>query len=247
MYHPSRDIGEPEKYGLNHINDTFIESLDGVRIQVWQRTAQPGYPTIMYFHGNADNLGDRAAKFSAFIDNGFGLVAVEYRGFGKSEGTPTESGIYRDAQAAINYALIDLKIPQEELIYFGESLGSGVAVQMAVKRPPALLVLEAAYTSVETRSAELYPFIIGVRQLVLDKYDSIAKIKKITCPLLMLHGTKDLTIPLRHGQRLFDAASEPKRLVVYEDVHHADYTPEQIITPLIEEAQKLGLIKTSAS
>lgn len=245
MYHPSRDIGDPGKYGLGQINDLFIESLDGVRVQLWQHTAKPGYPTIIYFHGNAINLGDRVAKFSAFIDSGFGLIAVGYRGFGKSEGTPTESGIYRDAQASINYALIDLKIPQEELIYFGESLGSGVAVQMATKRPPALLVLEAAYTSVETRSAELYPFIIGVRQLVLDKYDSLSKIKKVICPLLMLHGTKDLTIPLRHGQQLFEAANEPKRLVVYDDVHHADYTPEQIVTPVIEEAKKLGLIKSA--
>lgn len=242
MYHPARDIGKPEKYGLNGVEENFVNTVDGVCLQMWQHTARPGYPTVIYFHGNAANLGDRASKFSAFIDNGFGIVAIGYRGFGKSSGYPTEAGIYNDARAAIGYAINTLKLPDNKLIYFGESLGSGVAIQMATELPPALLMLEAAYTSVETRSAELYRFLLGVRYLVLDKYDSLSKIKNVNSPILMLHGGKDMTIPIHHGQTLFAAANEPKRIIIYKDVNHTDYTPEQIITPLLEETRKLGLL-----
>ena len=98
-------------------------------------------------------------------------MAVSHRGFGKSEGSPTEAGLYADARTAIDWAEGTLKMPSKKLIYFGESLGSGVAVQMATERPPGLLVLQAPYTSLETRAAELYPFVIGVRHLVRDKYE----------------------------------------------------------------------------
>jgi fermentation-respiration switch protein FrsA (DUF1100 family) len=113
---------------------------------------------------------------------------------------------------------------------------------MATEKAPALVGLEAAYTSVETRSAELYPFVLGVRQLVLDKYDSLSKIKNVHAPLLMLHGQLDPVIPLAHGETLFAAANEPKQLVVYPHVHHADYSNEQIVVPLVAKAKQLKLI-----
>lgn len=242
MYHPVRTIAEPVTYGLPNVEESFITSKDGIRVQIWHEAAKPGYPTIIYFHGNAGHFGERAAKFSAFTGSGFGLLALSYRGFGKSGGSPSEQGIYDDARVTIDYALNVMKVPQSKLIYFGESLGSGVAVQMATERAPGLLVLEAAYTSVETRGAEMYPFLIGVRTMTMDKYDSLSKIKNVHAPLLMLHGTLDLTIPLRHGQQLYAAANEPKELVVYEGIHHADYSNEQILQPLLRMTKKLGLI-----
>jgi len=205
MYHPAKNIAPPEVYGLSGVEDVFLSSADGVRLQAWVRPSRKGMPTIVYFHGNAANLSDRAAKFGGFIDAGFGLVAVSYRGYGKSEGCPSEAGLYADARAAVAYAKKIMHVPQEKLIYFGESLGSGVAVQMAAEQTPALLALEAAYTSVETRSAELYPFVLGVRNLVLDKYDSLSKIKDVHAPLLMLHGQRDEIIPLSHARTLFAA------------------------------------------
>jgi fermentation-respiration switch protein FrsA (DUF1100 family) len=244
MYYPVKAIAEPTTYGLKNIEEVFIHSSDGVQLQTWVNKAKDGYPTIVYFHGNAFHLGERASKFSSFCDAGFGLIAVSYRGFGKSTGRPSEMGIYSDARASVEYALSKRNLPLGGLIYYGESLGTGVAVQMASERHPALLVLEAAYTSVETRSAELYPFVIGVRRLVRDKYDSLSKIKNVSAPLLMLHGEKDPTIPLRHGQTLFAAANEPKSIVTYPDVHHTDYSGEQIIAPLIEAAKKCGLIQS---
>jgi fermentation-respiration switch protein FrsA (DUF1100 family) len=242
MYHPVRAIQKPEAYGLRDVHEVFIKSADGTTLQIWQHMAKNSYPTILYFHGNAGNLLDRAPKFGMFVENGFGLIAVSYRGYGKSGGFPTEAGIYDDARATIDYATHTLAIPQEKLVYFGESLGSGVAVQMASERKPGLLMLEAAYTSVETRSAELYPFLFGVRHLVLDKYDSLSKIKNVHCPLVMLHGEKDSIIPTMHGRTLFAAANEPKNLVLYKEVDHTDYTNEQILLPLIDAAKKAGLL-----
>lgn len=242
MYHPVKTIAEPMAYGLAQMQEIFIRADDNTRLQVWHEPAKSGYPTILYFHGNAGHMGERAAKLCAFTGAGFGLLAVSYRGFGKSEGSPSEAGLYSDARATIDYALTQLDIPQNRLIYFGESLGSGVAVQMASERAPALLMLEAAYTSVETRSAEIYFFVMGARYLVRDKYDSLAKIKNVHAPLLMLHGAKDATIPLHHGQQLFAAACEPKNMVVYPNVYHADYSNDQILEPLLKETRKLGLI-----
>jgi pimeloyl-ACP methyl ester carboxylesterase len=103
-------------------------------------------------------------------------------------------------------------------------------------------MLEAAYTSVETRSAELYPFVLGVRSLVLDKYDSLAKIKNVHAPLLMLHGQRDEIIPLAHARTLFAAANDPKQMVVYPDLHHTDYSNGQIIVPLIDAVRKYKIV-----
>ncbi len=242
MYHPVKSIAEPAIYGLTTVDEVFLASSDGTKLQTWTHAPRAGFPTILYFHGNAFHLADRAVKFSGFVDAGFGLVAVSYRGFGKSEGRPSEYGIYNDARAAIAYAIDKMNIAPDKLIYFGESLGTGVAIQMACDLPPALLVLEAAYTSVETRSAELYPYLLFARKMVRDKYYSLAKISHIKSPLLMFHGEKDAIIPIRHGRELFAAANEPKTFVVYPDVHHTDYTNEQLLVPLLDAARKYGLI-----
>ena len=113
---------------------------------------------------------------------------------------------------------------------------------MATERPPGLIVLQAPYTSVEMRAAELYPFVIGVRHLVRDKYDSLSKITNVEAPLLILHGAKDAIIPLRHGETLFAAANEPKTMVVYSEAHHDDFSGEQILMPLVKTARKFGLV-----
>lgn len=242
MYHPDRLIGPPAEYGLGQVRDILTPG----GVQLWVSEAKHGYPTIIYFHGNASHLGNRADKFRAFLEEGFGLVALGYPGFGKSAGSPSETANYAAARLAVAYAHETLGVPYARLIYFGESLGSGVGVQMAVEHPPGLLALEAAYESVETRSAELYPFILGVRMLVLDKYDSLSKITRIHCPLLMLHGARDGTIPIRHGRAVFAAAALPKRFVEYPDVDHADFSPEQVVTPLVQESRRYGLIDQDA-
>jgi fermentation-respiration switch protein FrsA (DUF1100 family) len=242
MYYPRKMMASPSALGLEGMTELFLETPDRVRLQTWVQAAHSGFPTILYFHGNAYHLGERAAWFKGFVNAGFGLVAVSYRGFGKSVGNPSEAGIYIDARAAIDYAEGELKLPAQTLIYFGESLGTGVAVQMATERRPGLLVLQAPYTSVETRAAEIYPFVIGVRHLVHDKYNSMAKIGGIDAPILILHGAEDSVIPLRHGEALFAAANVPKTIMVYANTHHDDFTCIQITAPLKAAAVKYGLV-----
>ena len=193
MYFPAKMTAPPSAFGLKGVEDIFVETSDKVRLQTWVHAARPGYPMVVYFHGNALHLGERGRCR-------IGLCVSPRR----------EAGLYADARIAIDYAQGTLKMPSKKLIYFGKSLGSGVAVQMATERPPGLLVLQAPYTSVETRAAELCPFVIGVRHLVRDKYDSLSKIASVEAPLLILHGAKDAIIPLRHGETLFAAANQPK-------------------------------------
>jgi fermentation-respiration switch protein FrsA (DUF1100 family) len=234
MYHPVTEISLPEAYGLPHFSEIRLVAEDGVALQAWHKEASTDMPTVLYFHGNAGNLANRAFLFASLAEHGFGILAVSYRGYGKSEGAPSETGLYRDALAAYDYAAQRLHLPREHLIYFGESLGTGVAVELALRHPPALLALEAAYASVAKRAGEMYPFIPFGDRLARDKYDSLSKIGRVDAPLLMLHGALDTLIPVRHAQALFNAAREPKELIIYPLVHHADFSAAQIIEPLIK-------------
>ncbi|MBY0408120.1 MAG: alpha/beta hydrolase, partial [Rickettsiales bacterium] len=182
----------------------------------------PGFPTIVYFHGNASHMGNRAGKYQAFADKGFGVLAVSYRGYGKSTGAPTELGLYEDARAALAYVSENLHTPLSQVLIYGESLGSGVAVQMACEHEIGALVLEAAYLSVAQRAAELYPY-IPVNWLIKDGFHSIRKIGKVKAPLLLFHGELDETIPFAHGKALFEAAPSVKQSHYFPHVGHNDF------------------------
>lgn len=241
LYHPSKEIGTPEQYGLSGFTEDFITAADGTRLQIWYRKADEGRPTIAYFHGNAAHIGNRAYSYDALAKKGFGLLALSYRGYGKSEGSPTEEGLYMDARAAIAY-LNGKGLPTGQLILYGESLGSGVAVQMAVEHPVAMLVLEAPYTSVEDRASELYRF-IPVRMMIKDKFRSIDKIHSVSAPILLFHGELDPIIPVRHGWALLAAANEPKQGYFFPGVHHNDFDSALISEHILAFAQRHNLTK----
>ncbi len=219
---PDKTIEAPAHYGLDGTQDITLTSKDGTRLQAWLRPAAPGFPTLVYFHGNAANLAFRAPKFIEFTRAGFGLLALHYRGYGHSEGSPDESGIYDDARAAMEYARDTLHLPPSQTVLYGESLGTGVAVQMGTEYDVAALVLEAPYTSVETRAAELYPY-LPTRLILKDKFYSEMKIKSVHAPLLILQGDKDMVIPIRHGRKLFGLANEPKAMIEYPGIGHTDF------------------------
>lgn len=241
LYMPDRNISPPQSYGLQGFSDLFIPSKDGLNIQLWHKTAQSGFPTIIYFHGNAANLGNRAPSYQSFVDKGFGVLALSYRGFGKSEGSPSEEGIYHDARATIAYAKNELGLKIDRLVYYGESLGSGVAIQMATEHSPGALILEAPYTSVAGRAAEIY-FYVPVGLLIKDRFDSIGKIAQVHTPLLILHGEKDITIPISHGKALLDKANTPKKAEFFPDRGHNDFDRDVISTHVLDFTQTHGLI-----
>lgn len=177
-------------------------------------------PVILYFQGNSGNFSGRVNKFRALLKEGFGLLALSYRGFNGSEGEPTESGLYEDARTA--WAWLQQQHPHSPVILYGESLGTGVAVQLATEKQAALLVLEAPYTSVTDRAGEMYPW-LPVHLLLRDHFDSLAKIRQVQEPLLVFHNEGDAVIPIQHGKKLFAAAHAPKKAKWFRRMGHIDF------------------------
>lgn len=222
LYHPNRHIKTPDVYGLEDFSEYFTAAADGTHLQLWYKPSTNNLPMIAYFHGNAGHIGERAYIYRALANQGFGVLALSYRGYGKSQGKPTEAGLYQDARAAIDFLLNEKKIPLSEMIFFGESLGTGVAVQMATEYQMAALVLQSPYISVEDRASELYRY-IPVKRLLKDKFRSIDKIGSVTAPVLIFHGERDDVIPVKHGHTLLEAANEPKQAYFFPDVRHNDF------------------------
>jgi uncharacterized protein len=195
---------------------------DGVKLVGW---IMPAADTASAFwllvcHGNAGNLSqfDRPAHYAALRQLGVNLFAFDYRGYGESGGSPSEHGLYRDADASYRYLREELGVPPERIILFGHSLGSAVAIDLASRTPVAGLIVEGGLISVVQRGQELYPF-IPVRWIARTRFSSIDKIAQVTAPKLFLHAVQDEVIPLSHGRRLFQAAAEPKTLVELRGTH----------------------------
>jgi fermentation-respiration switch protein FrsA (DUF1100 family) len=247
MYIPEKTILEPEHYGVQNTRIIPLVSEDKTEIEAWYLEAtKPSLPLIVYYHGNAGHIGDRMAKISHFVAAGFGVLAVSYRGYGKSKGAPTEMGLYADARTALLHALDTLEIPPERIVLYGESLGSGIATHMAKDMadkhtPVAGLILEAPYTSVARRSQEMYPFIPAL-YLVKDKFHSIDKIAGIHCPVMIFHGEKDTVIPIHHGRALLEKAHEPKRGVFFDEVDHTAFDYPTLAKHLLEFAEEHKLV-----
>ena len=200
-----------------------IPSGDGVTLVAWVIRA-PARDTagrwLLICHGNAGNLSDsgRPEHYAGLRALGLNLLAFDYRGYGESGGSPSEAGLYRDAEAAYGYLRDTLGVPPERIVLFGHSLGSAVAVELATRVPAAGLVLEGALMSVIARAQEVYPY-VPVRWIARSRYASIDRIGGLRLPKLFLHARADEVIPLAHGRRLFDAASPPKTFVTLAGGH----------------------------
>ena len=179
-----------------------------------------GRPTILYFHGNGGGLANRAMRFGRYQNAGFGIFVMSYRGYSGSTGSPTETHNIADARLAYDY-LIKQGLKPADIFLYGESLGSGVAVQTAAAVPVAGVILDAPYTSIVEVGAKAYP-ILPLNWLMVDRYESDKRIASINAPLLILHGTRDQVIPLEMGQRMYALAREPKKIVVFPEGRHID-------------------------
>lgn len=238
LYLPDKKIGGPEIYGLVGFSEYFIKTPDNFSLQAWYKPAKADMPTILYFHGNASHMGNRAGIYSALARKGFGVLSVSYRGYGKSEGSPHEQGLYTDARTAIAFLTEQNKIPLENIILYGESLGTGVAVHMAQEYKVRALILQAPYTSVTGRAAEIY-FFLPVKLVMYDHFDSISKIANIKSPLLILHGELDITIPIHHGKTLLAAAPEKKQAIYFHDVGHNNFDSSAIAENVLEFVNRM--------
>ena len=219
----AREVDDPPAgFALGHRAVDF-RSADGTRLHGWIVTAaradSSGY-WLLISHGNYGNIGfgERPEFYAYARDIGLNLFAFDYRGYGRSDGRPREQDVYHDAEGAYRYLVDSLRVPPDRIVLFGHSLGTGVATELATRVPVAALVLEAAYTSLPDIGHELYPW-LPVRLLAGERFETIGKIGQVTVPKLFLHSLDDDIVPYVHGQRVFAAAAEPKRLVTVRGGH----------------------------
>jgi uncharacterized protein len=199
------DLGDLARLGVVEVK---LTTADGLSLLAWYLPPPEGAPVIVYFHGNGGHIGYRAERLRRFAREGYGVLLAEYRGYGGNPGTPSECGLYADGAAALDF-LVHAGIEPAATVLWGESLGSGVAVYLAAERDAGGLILEAPFTSVAAAAQHHYPF-IPAAMLVRDRFDSLARIGRVATPLLVMHGERDMIVPVRHGRALFAAAAEPK-------------------------------------
>jgi fermentation-respiration switch protein FrsA (DUF1100 family) len=224
MYFPSGSVPTPAQVGLGRTEAVSFATDDGLMLGGWfVRTDRPSAGTVLVFNGNAGNRAYRADLAARLAAESLSVLLFDYRGYGGNPGLPTEEGLALDARAARRYVLSRSDVDARRLVYFGESLGTAVAVRLAVEHPPQAVILRSPFTSFVDVGRFHYP-ILPVRWLLRDRYPSLDRIARIRSPLLVIAGSNDTIIPPFLSRRLFEAALEPKRLVIVEGADHNDET-----------------------
>jgi fermentation-respiration switch protein FrsA (DUF1100 family) len=219
QYFPEAFRTSPVAAGLPQAEEITLDTADGERVIVWHMPPRREQPVVLYLHGNGASLRWRVDRFRALTADGIGLVALSYRGYGGSSGSPTEEGLIRDADAA--YAFATARYAPARIVLWGESLGSGVAVALAAERQVGHVVLQSPFTSAADVAAGRYWF-VPVRLLMKDQFRSDLRIGKVTAPVLVLHGDRDTVVPFVLGERLYDMITAPKKFVRFPGAGHND-------------------------
>lgn len=226
QFYPESHLPSRAESGVASMDEVRLTTADGLELIAWgQPPSTADKPWVVIFHGNAGTIAGRAFKARVFLDAGYGVMLVEYRGFGGNPGKPTQVGLFADARAALTH-LAGQGAVGKKLVLYGESLGSGVAVAMAHEaatggQPVAAVLLEAPFSSAADVAAGYYPF-LPARLLLKDKFDSWSIIQTIAAPLFIAHGDRDRTVPQRLGRKLFAQAHEPKQALWLEGAGHND-------------------------
>lgn len=218
MYPGSEPAELPEAVGLSGVVPVKLTMADGIALLAWWMPPAAGRPVVLYWHGNAGPLHCRANKFRSFAAAGYGMLMPAYRGFSGNEGKPSKPLLLRDAEAALAWLTAQTNA---RLIYYGESLGAGVALHLAAKHPPGAVVLEGAFDSAARLAQRRYP-VLPANLLLRDRWDNFRLAPACGTPVLMIHGGRDRTVPLIHAERLYAALPEPKRFVRLDEAGHID-------------------------
>ena len=239
LYYPSPVITIiPQSLGIAS-EDVTLTTADGVRLRGWFIPAAPFRAsikdkklvtgplapqnlTILFCHGNAGNISNRVDKAAVLHKLGLSVLLFDYRGFGESEGSPSEQGTYLDADAAYRYLAETRKIPADRIVLHGESIGNGVAIETAVRHPSRALIVESAFTSIVGMGKSVLPW-LPLDWFVTYRYDNLSKISKVGRPVLVMHSRDDEVIPYEMGRALFAAAAEPKRFLELKGTHNDGY------------------------
>ncbi len=218
IYFPdARAVSKPRTAFWEAVQEVAIKTSDGETIQAWYLAGTKPI-TVIVFHGNAGHRGHRTSILENLNLLGYGVLLPDYRGYGGSTGAPSEDGLYADAKACRKWVDENAK---GQVVYLGNSIGTGVAVELALHSKPAALVLRSPFSSLPDVGQNAYPF-FPVRLFMRENYDNEAKIARVGCPVLMIHGDRDRIIPMKLGKQLFDAAKEPKQWLSVGSAGHND-------------------------
>lgn len=209
----------PAEWGLVY-EDVFLDTEDGVRLHGWYIPRHGSKQALLFFHGNAGNISHRGASVEIFHRLGLNVFIFDYRGYGKSQGKPDEKGLYKDARAAWRYLSKERGFGQEEIILFGRSLGGAVAAELAAEIQPGGLILESTFSSAKDVANAVFPVLSRLIFLRYD-FDTATHVRRVACPVLVLHSPDDEIIPFRLGEKVFQAAKEPKSFVKMRGDHNS--------------------------
>lgn len=226
LYHPARTQASPEEVGLSGVEVINLATQPGEKLIAWYSPAKGNQPTILFFHGNAGDIAGRSERFAYYQRAGYGVMFLSYRGYGGSTGSPSETGLISDANAAYDW-LVRNGVPASRIALVGESLGTGVAVQLAARKPVGAMALEAPFTSTAD-VARLSYWWLPVGLLMKDQFKSIDYLKDVHVPILVMHGTDDRLIPVEMGKALYAAANDPKEFVALANGTHGSIFSEQV-------------------
>ena len=230
LYHPMENNYSNDQIKVS-IEKVEIKTNDGIILTSWYHNKDlKNYKTILFLHGNAGSLENRIHKINHFRDMNVNFLITAWRGFSGNAGKPTEKGLYEDAESAVRW-LFSKGVKEEDIIIYGESLGTGVAVEIAQNKNFAGIVLEAPFTSMIEAGKDKYPF-LPVKWLLKDKYESDKKIKNINTPILIMHGKVDNIVPFKMGRKLYELANKPKYFYFSEYDNHMMTFDENLLSTL---------------
>ena len=237
----------PQAYGLP-FEAVTITTEDRERLAAWWVPATPSRGAVLIFHGNAGNISHRLDYLQMFEKLGYSSLIIDYRGYGKSTGSPSEQGTYRDAEAAWRWIMEDRGLKAGDVVLLGESLGGAVASWLAARVRPRAVVLASTFTSIPDLGAQVYPF-LPVRLISRFSYDNLAAVKAIRSPLLIAHSRGDEIVPYSHGRALFEAANEPKSFLDMQGGHNEGFLfvrPEWVaqLAAFLERAASRELVRS---
>ena len=246
VFAPAREITmTPDEVGLTW-EDLYLEVAPGVKVNAWYISApDSAQKTVLFCSGNAGNISRRIYTAQFLTELGVNVMLVDYRGYGRSQGSPSEKNAYADIRAAYNWLISEKKVPAENLYLFGRSLGGAVAIDLASKAPVAGLIVESSFTSAAEVGRKMFPF-MPVKMLSRYRFDSASKIGLVNCPVLITHSPDDGMIPFEMGRRLFELAPEPKEFIELAGAHNERdyYESEKYVNGL---RRFLGLDQSSPS
>lgn len=222
IFYPEIRIDQtPRDLGLA-FDDIYFTTSDGVRLNGWFVPHPDARVTLLWFHGNAGNISHRLENIKLLHDKlKIHVFIFDYRGYGRSEGTPSESGTYLDGEAAVQHLRSRRDVDPKTMILFGRSLGTAIAAEMAIRQDFLALILETPFASIRAMARVAFP-LLPIGPFLRTRYDVLEKVKKIRAPLLVLHGDQDEIVPYAQGRQVFDAAPEPKQFFTIRGAHHND-------------------------